>query len=123
MLDRKQMPFSAQAHSRGLFLTVKHMRIWSFLRSNPQFFRSSTWAYEYLEPRQRLHPHSKDSDTTDLRIQNQVGVLTDRIAQSQLSLQLKLHQADSLLLGLQSQQNVLDASLKSVLVGIYGKGL
>jgi len=62
----------------------------------------------------------QDSDAADLRI-NQVGVLTDRIAQSQLSLQLKLHQGRLAVGGPAIATKLLDASLKSVLVGIYGK--
>jgi hypothetical protein len=58
----------------------------------------------------------QDSDAADLRI-NQVGVLTDRIAQSQLSLQLKLHQGRLAVGGPAIATKLLDASLKSVLVG------
>ena len=60
-------------------------------------------------------------DATDLRLGKQVATLAERITRSQEVLQLKLQQADSLLAGLQSQQNALEASIKSVNYSLYGK--
>ncbi len=60
-------------------------------------------------------------DQTDHRLTNQISDLTTRNAQSQAALSEKLQQADTLLAQLESQQTVLDASLKSVTLALFGK--
>lgn len=68
-----------------------------------------------------LRLQQNNYDAADLRIQKQVSEMTVRIERMQVSLAAKLQQADALLAGLQSQQNQLDASLKSVNFVTYGK--
>ena len=58
---------------------------------------------------------------SDKRISAQVGELTDRINQMQASLSAKLQKADALLATLQSQQNVLNASIQSLTEVSFGK--
>jgi flagellar hook-associated protein 2 len=60
-------------------------------------------------------------DRVDAAIQAQVSTLTDRVTVMQKGLALKLQQADSLLASLESQQNVVTASLQGLNVVLYGK--
>ncbi|HEU0119383.1 MAG TPA: flagellar filament capping protein FliD [Bryobacteraceae bacterium] len=60
-------------------------------------------------------------DEADKRISNRVTELTDRLSALQKSTAEKLQMVDALLGSLQSQQTIIEASYKSVNVGIYGK--
>ena len=60
-------------------------------------------------------------DETDKKIAARVTELTTRVIALQKSTAERLQRVDSLLGSLQSQQTIIDASYKSVLVGIYGK--
>lgn len=60
-------------------------------------------------------------DETDKKISDRVTELTARVVALQKSTAERLQRVDSLLGSLQSQQTIIDASYKSVLVGIYGK--
>jgi flagellar hook-associated protein 2 len=60
-------------------------------------------------------------DRVDSAIQNQISTLTDRVTVMQKGLATKLQQADSLLAALESQQNVVTASLQGLNVVLYGK--
>lgn len=60
-------------------------------------------------------------DESDKRISARVEELTSRLVALQKSTAERLQTVDSLLGSLQSQQTIIDASYKSVLVGIYGK--
>jgi flagellar hook-associated protein 2 len=60
-------------------------------------------------------------DETDKKISDRVTELTNRVIALQRSTAERLQRVDSLLGSLQSQQTIIDASYKSVLVGIYGK--
>jgi flagellar hook-associated protein 2 len=60
-------------------------------------------------------------DATDARISAQVSTLTERISLMQTSLRSKLQKIDTLLAGLESQQNVLTASIDSLNYSLYGK--
>jgi flagellar hook-associated protein 2 len=60
-------------------------------------------------------------DRTDKNLQTQINRLTDRITVTQAALAAKLHIADALLANLQSQQQVLSASLQGLNLVLYGK--
>jgi flagellar hook-associated protein 2 len=60
-------------------------------------------------------------DASDRRISKAILDMTERIERMQLTLSAKLQQADVLLSTLQSQQNMLDAALKSVSLVSFGK--
>lgn len=68
-----------------------------------------------------IRTQQNNYDTADARIQKQVDDLTVRIGRMQVSMSEKLQQADTLLASLKSQQNMLDASIKSVNFSLYGK--
>ncbi|HEX5431313.1 MAG TPA: flagellar filament capping protein FliD [Bryobacteraceae bacterium] len=59
--------------------------------------------------------------TTDQDLQSQITTLTDRIDSMQTNLAAQLQAADALLAGLQSQQQVLTASLQGLNLVLYGK--
>ncbi len=56
------------------------------------------------------------------RLTNQINQANDRISNFQKSISARLQQADALLASLQSQQQVLTASVQSVNLALYGKG-
>lgn len=58
---------------------------------------------------------------TDLRLQKQIGELEDRISNLQTSTASRLQQVDALLGMLESQKTMIDASIKSVNLTLYGK--
>lgn len=60
-------------------------------------------------------------DTADARLTKQIDDLNARIDYSQKSLSSRLQAADSLLAKLESQQTILDASLKSLNLVLFGK--
>jgi flagellar hook-associated protein 2 len=60
-------------------------------------------------------------DRTDLRLQEEIAKLEERISYTQASVAERLQVADALLAQLQSQQSILDASLKSVSLALFGK--
>ncbi len=60
-------------------------------------------------------------DKTDKALTDQVAILTERVSVLRLSVTAKLQAADALLAGLESQQRVLDASIQSLNVTLYGK--
>lgn len=60
-------------------------------------------------------------DRTDQQISDQISVLTERVNALQVSVASRLQAADALLAQLESQQTVLDASLKSLALTLYGK--
>jgi flagellar capping protein FliD len=60
-------------------------------------------------------------DTTDSRISKQVEELTARIDYMQKSVAQRLQTYDSLLARLESQQNMVDASIKSVQLALFGR--
>ncbi len=60
-------------------------------------------------------------DRVDAALQKQISALTDRLTVMQRGMALKLQQADSLLASLESQQNVVKASLQGLNVVLYGK--
>jgi len=59
-------------------------------------------------------------DETDRRLGEQIAVMTERISEMQINLNRKLQIADALLSTLESQQNILDASIKSLNFSLYG---
>ena len=61
------------------------------------------------------------TEESDKRISARVDELTARLSALQKSTAARLQTVDALLGSLQSQQTIIDASYKSVLVGIYGK--
>jgi len=60
-------------------------------------------------------------DRTDQQITDHIAVLTERVNALQLSVSSRLQAADALLARLESQQTVLDASLKGLALTLYGK--
>jgi flagellar hook-associated protein 2 len=60
-------------------------------------------------------------DAADDRLQQQIEVLSERITLSQTTLLEQLQQADVLLASLESQQQMLDASLEAVSYALYGR--
>lgn len=60
-------------------------------------------------------------DAADERLSRQIEELTSRIEFMQLSLSAKLQQADTLLAQLESQQVLLEASIKGLELALYGK--
>lgn len=60
-------------------------------------------------------------DAADQRLSRQIDELTSRIEFMQLSLSAKLQQADTLLAQLESQQVLLEASIKGLELALYGK--
>lgn len=60
-------------------------------------------------------------DETDKRLTQQVEELTGRVTAMQAAMAAKLQIADTLLAGLESQQSVLDASLQSLKLTLYGR--
>jgi len=60
-------------------------------------------------------------DAADERLSRQIDELTSRIEFMQLSLSAKLQQADTLLAQLESQQVLLEASIKGLELALYGK--
>ncbi len=60
-------------------------------------------------------------DSADERLSRQIDELTSRIEFMQLSLSAKLQQADTLLAQLESQQVLLEASIKGLELALYGK--
>ncbi|MBI2688803.1 MAG: flagellar filament capping protein FliD [Acidobacteria bacterium] len=60
-------------------------------------------------------------DESDKRIADRVTELSNRLVALQKATAERLQTVDALLGSLQSQQTIIDASYKSVLVGIYGK--
>jgi flagellar hook-associated protein 2 len=60
-------------------------------------------------------------DETNSKLSTQITAISDRVSDMQRILSAKLQAADALLAGLQSQQKVLDASLKSLNLTLYGR--
>jgi flagellar hook-associated protein 2 len=60
-------------------------------------------------------------DEADARMQSQVDALTERINLMQTALSQKLALADTLLATLEAQQNMIDASIESLNLALYGK--
>ncbi len=60
-------------------------------------------------------------DETSTRLSTQITTISDRVSEMQRILSAKLQAADVLLAGLQSQQRVLDASLRSLNLTLYGR--
>lgn len=60
-------------------------------------------------------------DVADQRLTKQVTAINERVASMQASLSAKLQAADSLLASLASQQSMLDASIQSVNLALFGK--
>lgn len=58
---------------------------------------------------------------TDIRLQKQIAELEERISNLQTSTAQRLQQVDALLGQLESQKTVIDASIKSVNLTLYGK--
>lgn len=60
-------------------------------------------------------------DTANQHITNQISTLTDQMTAMQASLNTRLQMADAAVAELQSQQSVLNASVQSVDLALYGK--
>lgn len=60
-------------------------------------------------------------DRVDLALQKQIATLNDRLDVMQKGLAQKLQQADTLLASLESQQNIVKASLQGLNSVLYGK--
>ena len=60
-------------------------------------------------------------DAADQRLSDQITALSERISRMQTSLSTQLQQADSLLAQLESQQVMLDASIQSLNLALFGK--
>lgn len=60
-------------------------------------------------------------DETDERLSSQIEVMTQRVADLQRTLSARLQAADALLASLEGQQQVLDATLKSLQLTLFGK--
>ena len=60
-------------------------------------------------------------DETDKRIAAQISEQSARISAMQISLSARLQAADALLASLESQQSVLDASIQSLNLTLYGR--
>jgi flagellar hook-associated protein 2 len=60
-------------------------------------------------------------DEADSRLEEQIASLTDRIDAMQTSLLARLQQADVLLASLESQQTMLDASIESLKLVLFGR--
>ncbi len=60
-------------------------------------------------------------DQADSRIDSQISAITDRVNLMQATLSTELQVADTMLAQLESQQNLLDASIQSLNYAIYGK--
>lgn len=60
-------------------------------------------------------------DAADARLQDQVDALTERINLMQTTLSQQLALADTLLATLEAQQNLLDASIQSLNLALYGR--
>jgi flagellar hook-associated protein 2 len=60
-------------------------------------------------------------DETDKRLSAQIAAMTLRVSDMQKSIAARLHAADALLAGLESQQSLVDASLQSLNYTLYGK--
>ncbi len=60
-------------------------------------------------------------DTANKRLSDQVAVLNDRVSQVQSAMTARLQAADALVAQLQSQQSMVDASVKSLNYVLYGK--
>ena len=60
-------------------------------------------------------------DRTDARLQNSIATLEERISATQASVAEKLQLADALLASLDTQQQILDGSLKAVSLSLFGK--
>jgi flagellar hook-associated protein 2 len=61
------------------------------------------------------------NDRTDQRLTAQIATLNERLQALQASVSARLQAADAVLAGLESQQRVLDASLKSLNLILFGK--
>lgn len=61
------------------------------------------------------------NDDTDLRLTKQIEVLSERIASAQATLLQKLQMADALLATLDAQRNMLNASVQSLNLVLYGR--
>ena len=60
-------------------------------------------------------------DTANLRLSDQVSILNDRVSQIQSAMTARLQAADALVAQLQSQQNMVNASVSSLNYVLYGK--
>ena len=60
-------------------------------------------------------------DATDLRLSNEIANVSERISNMQKSLSARLQAADALLGTLESQQNLVDASIQSLNFSLFGK--
>lgn len=68
-----------------------------------------------------IHSEQSGLDKADQHITDQINALNDRVAIMQHALTEKLQRADSMLADLQSQKNILTASVQSVNYVLYGK--
>jgi flagellar capping protein FliD len=74
------------------------------------------------DPATGLIRQQQDSyDATDKQLQNQVDTISERILLMQNNLMIQLQQADVLLATLESQKSLLEASLESVSLAMFGK--
>lgn len=60
-------------------------------------------------------------DASDLRLSNEIADVSERISNMQKSLSARLQAADALLGTLESQQNLVDASIQSLNFSLFGK--
>jgi hypothetical protein len=60
-------------------------------------------------------------DEADSRFQSQIDKILERVNSTQQTLLARLQAADVLLAGLESQQNLLDASIESMRFSLYGR--
>jgi flagellar hook-associated protein 2 len=82
----------------------------------------STSLSQFSDPISGLIKMEQDGiDRTDRSFQDQIDTLNDRINVMQKSLAARLHAADALLAGLQSQQQELNSTLQSLSLVLYGK--
>jgi flagellar hook-associated protein 2 len=110
----------------GAFMTLSDSRFDGAL----EFFGSSTTGFGALARKfaQLTDPvtgsirlEQDGFDRTDRSLQSQIATLEERINAMQIATAQRLQLADALLAQLESQQSVLEASIKSVNLALFGK--
>ena len=68
-----------------------------------------------------IKTEQKGFETANQRLADQINMLDDRLSAMQIAFSQQLQKADALVAALQSQQQVLTASVQAVNLALYGK--
>lgn len=97
--------------------------VFAFLKASEQGLSSLAPGFEELSDpvAGAMVNQIRSWDATDARLQKQIESIFERVSATQATLLVRLQAADALLARLEGQQNLLDASIKSLQFTVYGR--